>query len=75
MSKRTLPFLATLLGLVILPLAGCTPPASEDVKFVGGTAPGCCNPGSTAPLGAVPGSTDQAPALPELPAMPGTTAS
>lgn len=43
---------------VLLPFAGCTPPASEDVRFVGGsvTDGGSCCPGSTAILGGCPSS-------------------
>ena len=62
MSTRVVLTLICLFALVLLPFAGCTPPASQDVHFVGGSVTdtgGCC-PGSTAQDGLVvvlPGTT------------------
>jgi hypothetical protein len=62
MSTRVMMTLICLVALVLVPLAGCTPPASQDVQFVGGSVTdggGCC-PGSTAVgdlAATVPGTT------------------
>lgn len=50
MSNRVVFALVCLVALALVPLAGCTPPASQDVQFVGGsvTDGGSCCPGSTA---------------------------
>ena len=68
MSNRVVLTLVCLFALVLLPLAGCTAPASQDVQSVSGsvTGGGSCCPGSTA----VPGSSDGVAG-----AVPGTTAS
>ena len=49
MSTRFALVLVCLVALVLVPLAGCTPPASEDVQFIGGsvTDGGSCCPAST----------------------------
>lgn len=72
MSNRVLLTLVCLFAFVVLPFAGCTPPASQDVQFVGGssTSAGSCCPGSTGMPAAVPGSTGGIAS-----AVPGTTAS
>ena len=50
MSTRVVFALVCLFALVLLPFAGCTPPASQDVQSVGAstTGGGSCCPGSTA---------------------------
>jgi len=50
MSTRVALTLVCLIALVLVPFAGCTPPASQDVQFVSGsvTDGGSCCPGSTA---------------------------
>ncbi|NLS93352.1 MAG: hypothetical protein GXX96_14440 [Planctomycetaceae bacterium] len=49
MSNRVVFSLVCLVALALVPLAGCTPPASQDVQFVGSvTDSGSCCPGSTA---------------------------
>lgn len=61
MSNRVVLTLVCLFALVLVPFAGCTPPASQDVQSVGGsvTDGGSCCPGSTADgiAAAMPGTT------------------
>jgi hypothetical protein len=77
MSTRSALVLLGLVALVLAPLAGCTPPASQDVQFVSqpvaGT-PDCCATGAVGHTGALayspmPGMTGQMPY-----ALPGATA-
>lgn len=74
MTTRVALGLVCLVAFLLLPLAGCTPPASQDVQFTGGssvTGSGSCCPGSTGMPATGPGSTAGNMAA----AIPGTTAS
>jgi len=62
MSTRVALALVCLVAFVLVPFAGCTPPASQDVNLVGGsvTDGGSCCPASTAVgdlAAVVPGTT------------------
>ncbi len=80
MSTRSALVLLGLVALVLAPLAGCTPPASQDVQFVsqpvaGTDTPACCATGAVGHTGTLanyspmPGMTGQMPY-----ALPGATA-
>ena len=72
MSTRVAFALVCLVGLVLIPFTGCTPPASQDVQFVSGgvTGSGSCCPGSTA----IPGECCSGATGEMAVVLPGTTA-